>query len=703
MYVVEFYIYTASIVLKIAPKRVSVSATNNATRTIPFLLLLIFLPAALAGGQAVSSNATITFPLTLLHANGAPWTGLTPQDVALTIGGQPYAVTLQQPWLNKTSAATEARADQVNVLFVVSETQKVLDEHAGWQRPVRLNIPVMGPPDFPVFSLHQILNFIHSHAKRGWNMAVLDASGEMTPFTGDPVQLETLVQQMIRNAKQVDTGKVPDPATATTWNTSLILALQSMRDLPGRKWAVATGDVLSQRWFKNVYSDPSSFQTYWSADVYARFPNLALTRAARNAGVTLAVCGVQVTPGKMQPTTSTEFPFEAKKKIGGGNPLNFPAYLSTVPLPQTLHIAHMNLQQYDPEPELKYLDDSSVQIVMEQHDIVGLYARSMRLIPGLIRTFSTGQYWVSTTIPLPAQGQALHPAIAVSKDSAAAWAYPRSVPYLTAEDARAMSSIPAELTNELAETHLSANLALLAKNFSFPLATGETFTYLAMGAYWTGTTSPPDTLETANVLREDASGKYIWIQHGTMPFRSGRLRMDQSFQGKPGVVTLHLAAKPVGNFPAASHVETLVATQWLENNLRASSLVTGRSCDPAPASTTQAMLRIGPCSLIPSLTNIYHPGDTVWMMMHLLPAQRHSLSYHKQWRGTVTLWDAHHTVILQQPISFDEATGGDVLAHTSIALSAKPLPPGAYEVNFTVQGPYLLQQYGANQKIWVEQ
>ena len=193
--------------------------------------------------ESVQQAQTVHIPIDAINRETLrPMKNLTASDFSLDIDGKPRAFELSRPWDRTVNAKTGQSEDRPNLLII---------------------LPLGAPVDRQQV-LDQAIQDLTKEPESGWNISIFDDTGNQTPYTRD---LKTVIAELkkIENANSMDVN-------LTDWRTAAVVAISSMRDLPGRRAVMALGDIFHQR-----VIDQGQI-------VYQNFEIEDIAIAARNAG-----------------------------------------------------------------------------------------------------------------------------------------------------------------------------------------------------------------------------------------------------------------------------------------------------------------------------------------------------------------------------------------------------------------------------------
>lgn len=567
------------------------------------------------GAQSVSSTSTSPLPEWIQQAQTVsiplmaydrqtlqPVRNLTSTELQLLVEGKPQTFQLAQI----------SGAAPINLLIVLP--------FGGFQ-PRRA-------------AVEQAVEAWQKQSPAGWNISILDDSGNQTGYTRDAKTVQGQLQSM---------ADAPGPQVSPDeWRMTATLAIAAMRDLPGRRVVLSLGDI-----FHTVFTgtDGEEYEAYSFADV---------ADAARDAGAVIYAAksaGDVDTLRKLAPDESL---------AGSG--------------PWLLTLQNGSLAGW-------IFDSVATTLEKIQRDSSGFYEMQLHLdsnqMDGQIRPISVRSQ--GSAMLLQAPGSYVAPNLKRLR-------LLDTVPAVLREDLQRPTSeepgSPLELATQLAY---------------FPHPDGRTGTQIVTtGYFWNTPTPPPSQMMTALQLEQTRTGFISDTSVTQLHWAASPPVWTENLEVAPGAYTLRVAAADAAGKVHASLETPFTVSSSAGQPVLASSLVLGKSCTfvpPAPGSAAEPArvdyLRAGNCDLRPDATYYFSPEDVLWTLVRVTPTGKLASRPAKDWKASFALLDGNGDRVVEDSAHLLPASDGSFAATTAFALSNPKLKlaNGQYAVAFRLKGP----------------
>ncbi len=550
---------------------------------------------------------------------------LTGSDISLDVDGQPHPFQLSRPWASTINPKTGQPEDRPNLLIIL-------------------------PLDGPVYrkdALNEAINDLSKQPDLGWNISILDDSGDQTPYTRD-------LKSVIADLKRIE-DENPDNTALADWRTTVALAIASMRNLPGRRVVMSLGDVYHEMVFEQ------------GELVYENFAIDDIATAARNSGAVIYAAESFPEIGNLRRLT----PYYS---VTGNGPWlllsrdgHVVGWISNSVSDTLLEIRNDGMGAYnlDLHLSLKQMDG--------QLHVVSITPRQ----PGVL--LDAPPYYVAPNLAELRQLADVSPALR-----------------------NALHHVPAAGSSPL---QMATQLAY------FPHADRKSGTQIATtGFFWTGSTPPPARLQTALQLEQTSSGFIPNAMTGILHWYSAQPIWNLELNVGPGAYRLRVAAgDEAGKITAATDTPFTVEPTSDEPVL-ISSLVLGKSCvfAPPPAEGTAEprtvdYLRVGNCELQPDPSHYYSPQDIVWTLVRITPTGKLANRPSKDWKSSFMMVDAKGSRLAEERVQWLPAEDGSFVATAAFPLENPKLKlqNGQYAIVFRLKGPGIEDDYGQDSPFMV--
>ena len=607
--------------------------------TIAAVAIVIGLSALYAGAQIASQSAprhtlpefiqqaqNLTVPLIAIQRDTLlPVNDLAASDFSFDVDGQPHPVQLSRPWAATINPRTGQPEDRPNLLII---------------------LPLDGPLDRKS-ALRGAIEDLSKEPDLGWNISILDDAGNQTPYTRD---LKTVISDLTAIESEN-----PGDISLGDWRLTATLAIDSMRDLPGRRVVMSLGDI-----YHEMVIDQDEV-------VYENFAVDDIATAARNAGAVI-------------------YAAESFQEIGSLRGL-IPYYSVAGTGPWLLltrddHVAG-------------WISDSVSNTLNEiRRDGMSAYNIDLHLNP---RQMDGNLHTVSITAHRPG----------ILLDA------PRYYIAPNLAELRMLAGVSPALRGALHHTPAanSSPLELATQLAYFPHADRKSGTQIATtGFFWTGTAPHPPRLDTALQLEQTNSGFIANTTAGILYWSSPTPVWNAALAVGPGAYMLHVAAADsTGKIIAATSTPFTVEPTTDEPVL-ISSLVLGKSCVFAPppaegagAPATVDFFRAGNCDVQPDPSHYYSLQDIVWTLVRITPTGKLANRPSKDWKSSFLLIDAKGSTLAKEPVHWLTGEDGSLIATAAFPLENPKLKleNGEYAIVFRLKGPGIEDNYGQDASFMV--
>ncbi len=590
-------------------------------------------PSSEAASQLVQQAQTLHLPIHVFsHSDGSPIADLQPSDLSLTVDGKPRTFQLSRPWQRTVSPAAAPVDRPVGGITDTSPTPTE-------DRPNLLIIVPLASPLDRNDAINEAVVALKTTPPSGWNISILDDSGNQTAYTR---QLPRVITELEKIGAQR-----PAPTDLATWRSTAILAIASMRDLPGRRVVLSLGDIFHEVMYQG--GNP----------VYDNFEATDVSTAARNVGAVI-------------------YAAESSHEINIVR-LVYPHYSTVGSGPWMLLSQTEQLAGWLTSP----VSDTIQKI---RGDGMAAYDMDLNLEPkqmdGLPHLLSVTTQRQNAMVDAPAYYIA--PSLAQLQDLS-----------------RVSESVRQALQHPPSD--VSAPLQLATQLEYFPHPDGKTGTQLiSTGLFWTKDTPPPPQLEMAQQLEQINTGFMIGTLVGRMEWSFAGPTWNTAMEVLPGTYKLRVAAAAVtGKITAGLTTSFTVAPPDRDEGVRISSLVIGKACVFSPRPETGAQpqaidyLRAGNCTLQLDPSHFFSPQDIVWTLVRITPVGKLTGHPSKEWKGSFLLVNIRGSKLAEVPIRWLSASDGSLVGTTAFSLDNPKLKlvNGAYAVLLKLKGPGIEPDY----------
>ncbi len=596
-------------------------------RIIGIAMILLGFLGCDAGAQAVQQSVepefiqqaqTIHIPITVIQRETVqPVKDLTGSDFSLDIDGQPRPFQLSKPW------------------------SSTINSNTGPQHPSNQSTPnllIILPLAVPVDRkdvLDRAIADLSKEPDLRWNISILDDEGNQTPYTRD---LKTVIVDLKKIASEnpVDMG-------LSDWRITAILAVASMRDLPGRRVVMTLGDI-----YHELVVDEGEV-------VYENFDVQDVATAARNAGAVI-------------------YAAESSQEIG-----------------QLRRLA----------PYYSLTGSGPWLLLTQDGQVAGWISNSVSDTLNKIRQDGMGAYNLDLHLDLKQMDGQLH---VVSTTAHRPGVILDAPPYYIAPDLaqlRLLASVSPALRTALKNPPpvASSPLELATQLAYFPHPDGKTGTQIATtGFFWTATTPPPAQLETGFRLEQTSSGFVTNITIGNLQWSAAQPVWKSAMTVDPGAYRLRVAAANASGKIVAATDTPFTVDPSTNEAVMISSVVLGKTCMFAPAAPgpkTVDYLRAGNCDLQPDPTHNFSPQDVVWTLARITPVGQLANRPPKDWKASFVLINAKGSKLAQEQVRWLTSEDGSLIATTAFPLENPKLKlvDGEYAIAFRLKGPGVESDY----------
>ncbi len=563
---------------------------------------------------------TLRIPIHVFgHTTVAAVKDLKASDLILNVDGKPRSFQLSRPWDQTLNPKTGQPEDRPNLLIV---------------------LPFDGP-QFRDDAIDDAITSLTAKPNLDWNVSILDDGGEQTAYTRD---MATVIDELKRIRSEN-----PAETDLDGWRRTASLAIESMRDLPGRRVVMSLGDIFHEMVFDN---DVLMYENFEAHDV---------AFAARSAGAVI-------------------YAADSFQEIGRLRGL-FPYYYTVGFGPWMLLTRDDHLEGWISN----FANDTLQEI---QQDQMAAYDLVLHLDP---KQMDGGLHAVSIT-------SQRREAIVNAPTFYAA-------PSLVQLQELSKGSAALRQALELPSSDAGSALQLGTQMEYFPHRGGHTGTQIvSTGMFWSSDAPPPPHVEVAMQLQQMNTGLMMGTIVGRLDWTSVEPVWNLAMDVIPGVYRLRIAAADAtGKIVAGSTKQFTVSPPSARETVRISSLAIGKSCvfspplpqSPNHASTTN-YLRAGQCTIQMEPSHSFSPDDVVWTLARITPVGKLAQRPSKDWKGSFVLVDEKGSKLEEVPVGWLTAKDGSFIATAAIQLSDPKLKltNGEYAVWLTLKGPGIERGYG---------
>lgn len=573
-----------------------------------------------AASQVIQQAETVSIPIhTFSQVNTSPIKDLQPSDLGLNVDGKSAIFQLSRPWSNTINPKTGQAEDQPNLLII---------------------LPAAGPLDRNDV-INEAVATLKTAPPSGWNISILDDSGNQTPYTRQiPLVITELEKIGAENPASTDLAD---------WRHTACIAIASMRDLPGRRIVLSLGDLFHEM----VYQGYNL--------VYNAFDVRDVSTAARAAGVIL-------------------YSADSSREI---------EMLRRLPAPYSVLGSGPWMLVIDKEFLAGWISDSVAVTLQQIHnDGMAAYDVDLHLNPKQM----DGLPHIVSVTPRRRQMILNAPTFYAAPNLA-------QLQELALSSAALRKALKHPVLNPAAPLQLSTQVEY------FPHPDGKTGTQvISTGLFWTPITPPPPRLELAQQLEQTTTGLMMTTIVRRMDWYSTEPIWNTAIDVSAGEYRLRVAATdPTGKITAGLATDFTVAPTDPDETVRISSLVVGRSCafSPPPPDTdaqqphTINYLRAGNCTIQPEPSHSFSPQDVLWTLVRITPVNKLAGRPSKDWKGDFVLVDVRGSKLAQEPIHWLAAEDGSYVGTAAFQLGDPKLKleNDEYAVLFKLRGPGIEPDY----------
>ena len=595
-------------------------------------------PPIEAAPQLVQQAQTLHLPIQVFsQIDTSPIVDLQPSDLTLAVDKKPRDFQLSRPW----SRPVNPGATQATGLSAGTSAGQLTKESPAptGDRPNLLIIVPLASPLNRNYAIDEAVAALKTAPPSGWNISILDDSGNQTAYTR---QLPRVIAELEKIG-----AERPIPTDLKTWRSTAILAIASMRDLPGRRVVLSLGDIFHEV----IYQGGNP--------VYDDFEATDVSTAARNVGAVIYAA-------------ESSHEIDIVRQV-------YPHYSTVGSDPWML------LSQ---NGQMTGWLTSSVSDTLRQIRRDGMAAYVMDLIlepkqmDGLPHLLSITTRRQNSIVDAPAYYIA--PSLTQLQDLS-----------------RVSESVRQALQHPPSDA--SAPLQLATQMEYFPHPDGKTGTQLiSTGLFWTKDTPPPPQLEMAQQLEQIDTGFMIGTLVGRMEWSFAGPVWNTAMDVFPGTYKLRVAAAAVtGKITAGLATNFTVAPAGPDESVRISSLVIGKACAFSPPAETEAQphaidyLRAGNCTVQLDPSHFFSPQDIVWTLVRITPVGKLAGHPSKEWKGSFLMVNIQGAKLAEVPIRWLAASDGSLVGTTAFPLDNPKLKlvDGAYAVLLKLKGPGIEPDY----------
>lgn len=569
--------------------------------------------------QIVVQAQTVRIPIQAMEQETAqPVRDLQPSDLTLYIADKPAAFQLSRPWSHTIDPKTGQPEDRPNVLIVLP----------------------LGDPEPRNRVLNDAIHDLGAQPGLGWNVSILDDSGNQTSYTRD-------MKTVIADLKSVR-DQSPGDVDLDDWRKAATEAIASMRELPGRRVVLSLGDLFHEVLFSG------------NRLAYDNFEVREVGNAARDAGATI-YCADSLPE------------IETIRQL-------YPDYLAIGVGPWLVRAVNGDVAGWISNS----VGDTVRQI---QRDAMGAYDLDLHLdlneMNGQLRA-----------VALSARRPGIFfnaPVYFVAPDLAEIEFLSKLSPSLrnALQNPPAAGATPLQVATQL--------------NY-FPHADGKTGTQIATTEFfWNKAGSPPQTLDLAAKMTQTNIGYLATVMRSQLHWISNEPAWNAQLNVRPGTYMLRIAAVDRAADAVAGSSTPFSVEPSADEPVLVSSLVLGKNCAFVPSgsdttTSTVDYLRAGNCDVQPNASGMYSPQNVIWTLVRVTPTGNLTRKPPKKWKATFRMVDAKDHKLAEEPVRWLTASDGSFVATAAFELSNPKLnlANGEYAIVFQLKGPGVEGEYDEN-------
>lgn len=567
--------------------------------------------------QIVQQASTMHIAVNVYDQNTNPVANLTAGDFQLMVDGKPASFHLSRPWDSTLDAKTGKPVDRPNLLILLP----------------------YGAPTLRSDAMDEVVRYFDKVDSFDWNVSIMDDTGKQTPYTTD--------LQQIRKDMHAVAKDNPDYSGVDmySWRRKASLAIENMRDLPGRRVVMSLGDIFHEQIYTNFTL------------VYDNFEAHDVAGAARSSGAFI-------------------YAAESFQEMGRIRGL-WPYYYTLGFGPWLLLDENNQVEGWISN----FVTDTIHQI---QQDRDASYVLDMPLTP---EQMDGGLHRIHVGLS--------NPKLLLS--APAFYAAPNRADLMKIADS------PAYLQNALLHPGADSTLVTIPRVDYFPSATesgGDQI--ISLGFFWNANTPPPNQLYLLAQLVQSNTGlsdgvireRLLWTGDGPVLRFAARVF--------PGAYLLTVAASDAGGHVVSSASYPFTVAPRGNDPVLMSSLVVGKACafvpqtvekSPQNTALSNDLLLAGHCVVGPDPIGYFSPRDVLWTLVRMTPTGKFSDRPPSSWKGRFTLRDEKGKVLEEQPVAWIDQGHGNYVATVGLPLSSDKLTNGDYAVALELSGPGLGRDY----------
>lgn len=564
---------------------------------------------------------TVHIPIQVYTQNTTPATALTAQDFHLTVDGNPTTFQLSRPAQNipETIAQTGAPgADRPNLLILLP----------------------FGAPVFRADAIAEAVRYFDTIKSFDWNVSIMDDTGQQSAYTDKLPQIRRDMHEVAKENPDY-TG-----VDMESWRRKACLAMESMRELPGRRVVISLGDIFHEQ----IYDDYTL--------MYDNFEAHDVARAARSAGAFI-------------------YASESYQELGRIHGL-WPYYY-------VLGFGPWLLMDEDNHVEgwiTNYFSDTIDQIRSEQK---AAYVLDMTLTPQQM------------------DGK-IHRIFVSATNSKLLLSAPPFYVAPNREELLRLAAAPTYLRDALLHPAESTTLEIAPRLDFFPSAAGIGGTQvMTLGFLWNSTTPPPTSIHLLTQLVQSNYGIAGGTLLGSLPWSGNEPTWQISASVVPGSYLLRVAASDLSGKIVSSAAYPFTVDPTINEPVLLSSLVVGKSCEFLPPMTTQhkpgdvlqpaELLLAGHCWVKPDPTGYFSPQQVLWTLVRMTPTGKFAGKESSSWKGRFTVRDGKGKVQAEAPVKWLPQAQGRYVATAAFPIAGGKLKNGEYSLVLELKGPGLGRNY----------
>ncbi|HEX4020281.1 MAG TPA: hypothetical protein VHX63_03975 [Acidobacteriaceae bacterium] len=584
-------------------------------------------PELVVQAQLVRQAQQVHIPVNVFHADTSPAGSLTTSDFQLSVDGKPQTFQLARSGENLASnSAPDSTPGNNQAGHAASHLNLLLllpNSRIGRRKAV----------------LKQAIRYFNGISSlHDWNVSIFDDSGHQSAYTSNIVQL----RKDLHAVEKLDPDNFAD--NPVSWRDNAIFSIENMRQLPGRRVAIALGDVFHQAAMDEDSHIFSAFDAVGVADA-GRFSG-AVVYASEN--FKKGIPADELAPRNHVAGTGPWILLNRQNRVEGWMTTSF---LKAVQMVQQTQSASYDLQ---------------ITLTPQQMD-----GRPHRISVRLL-------------------------------DSKLLWSAP---PFFVAPDLsqiKILASAPEYLRNALHSPISSSSLNIVPRLDYFPQASkSEGTQVVSLSFYWNKPTPPPRQLQLLGEVTNTNFGYKQSVFRDTVPWNQSNSVWKLMVTVIPGSYILRVAAADNSGKIVTSEAYPFTVDPIHGEQVLISSLVVGKTCRFVPpvapgqqkAAAPINVLQAGHCLVEPDPIGDFSPQEVVWTLVRMTPTGRFKSNPTSVWVGSLTIRNANGKFEAEQPVHWMNGGNGSYVASAAFPLASDKLKDGKYAVVLELRGPGLGDEF----------